>query len=132
VRRGSLRAVSLGEVIVALGVASVALLTLAVFLSTMHRALHEGKSEASASTIAQRVLERMRSDPGYYRAVTAQEQGFTQLFWTPGQEEAVRYTVLASATPLANARYADVTVTVRWVEERRERRVELETYLPVP
>lgn len=130
------RGLSLGEIIVALGVASIALLTLAVFVSTIHRAVHEGKSQAAASTVARKVLERLRSDRDFFYTVRTAPGEYTedQLYWEADEIVPVRYHVEARLQDLAGAPagYYDAWVTVSWLEEHRRREVVLETFLPQP
>ena len=134
--RTSSRGLTLGEIIVALGIASLAILTLAVYVSTVHRAAAEGKSQAGASTLARRVMERLRSDRAWFLAVQAAPEGFDedQMVWQPDEVVPVRYRVETRLQPLASAPqgYLDATVTVTWLENHRQRRVVLETYLTAP
>lgn len=120
----------------AIGVASIALLTMAVFVSTIHRAVHEGKSRAAASTVARRVLERLRSDREYFHAVRTTPGEYTedQLYWEADEAVPIRYHVVAAVEDLADAPsgFYDASVTVWWIEEHRRREVILETYLPQP
>lgn len=130
------RGLSLAEIVVAIGVASIAVMSLAVFVSTIYRAVHEGKSRAAAATVARRVIERLRSDREYFQSVRTAPGEYTedQLFWEADDVLPVRYHVEARVVDLAGAPagYFDASVTVWWDEERRRREVTLETYLPQP
>lgn len=130
------RGLSLAEIVVAIGVASIALLTLAVFVSTIHRAVREGKSQAAASIVARRVIERLRSDREYFHAVRTAPGEYTedQLYWEADEIVPMRYHVECRVQDLAGAPagYYDAWVTVWWLEEHRRRELVLETYLPQP
>ena len=131
------KGLSLAEVVIAIGVASLAVLTLAVFVSTIYRATHEGKSQAAASTVGRRAIERLRSDRAYFRTVrTATEGSFEeeQLYWQAGEVVPMRYHVTTRLEPVAGAPtgYYDASVMVWWIEEHRRREVVLETWLTQP
>lgn len=130
------RGLSLAEVVIAIGVASLAVLTLAVFVSTIYRATHEGKSQAAASTVARRAIERLRADREYFRAILSGTGASDeeQLYWQADQVVPMRYHVVTTleAVSGAPAGYYDASVTVSWLEEHRRREVVLETYLTHP
>jgi prepilin-type N-terminal cleavage/methylation domain-containing protein len=132
------KGVTLPEILIALAVAAVALLTLVLFVGVIHRASREGKSQATASTIARTHLERMRSDPAFFKTVLLNTPWTDQVSedLTPeerAQRAALNFQVSVSIDPLpSNDRYFEGKVQVTWAEEGRERRVRLESYLPDP
>lgn len=128
------RGLTLAEIMIALGVASIALLTLIMFVSMIYRAAREGKSQAAASSLARKSLERLRTDGEYFKEA-ASEEGLTAIeeFTVDPGTGAVNFTVVTHCTPIEDTdeRYYDAAVNVSW-EEGRDREVHLQTVLPRP
>jgi len=128
------RALTLAEVMIALGVASIALLTLIMFVSMIYRAARDGKSQAAASTLARKSLERLRTDDEYFREA-ASEDGITAVeeFSVDPGTGVVNFTVVTRCTAIQHTeeRYYDAAVNVSWKEDR-DREVRLNTVLPRP
>ncbi len=128
---------TLGEVIMAIALASIALLTLTLFTSVIHRINREGKQQALASTFARQGLERFRSDPDFQRQVvsnlpytyTEQEQLPTA---QAGNHTPTTFTVTIYASPLSGTqgRYYTTKVIVSWEDGKKKRQVQLDTYTP--
>lgn len=128
------RALTLAEIMISVGVASVALLTLIMFVSMIYRAAREGKSQAAASTLARKSLERLRTDTEFFEETTA-EEGLTAIeeFTVDPGTGVVNFTVFTHCTPIygTDERYYDAAVKVSW-EEGRDREVNLKTVIPRP
>jgi Tfp pilus assembly protein PilV len=130
------RAVTLPEILIALAVAAVALLTLVLFIGVIHRASREGKSQATASTIARSHLERLRADTEFFNEVKANnpwEADKTEVLSAnqSSRMSATSFHIRVGLTPMAsNDRYQEAEVLVTWTEQGRERKVRLVSYLP--
>lgn len=129
------RGLTLAELVMALGLASLSVLSMVAYFGGMHKAAAEGHSQASATTVAVEVLERMGRDADYLAQVSATP---TFLVVEPTREANVRRTprrfrVRVTQTPLdPERRYVDVLVRVDWADDGREREIALETVLPCP
>ncbi|MBI3927779.1 MAG: hypothetical protein HY319_19720 [Armatimonadetes bacterium] len=135
----SRRAVSLVELVLALGVAAVVLLTLAVFIGTVHRNSREGKSHSIGSTLAVRMLEKLHSDPDFFEQVleapgSRLELTERQQFLEEGELSATKFRSRVSllSIPGSEDRYFDALVQVDWAESGRQRSLKVETYVPDP
>ncbi len=134
VRRG----LTLAEILIAVAVASVALLTMVLFTSVIHRAAREGKSQATASTLARTELERLRADPQYLRRVQDEAPFTVERTEVIDSSQRGRlaptvFTVEITLTPLSsNDHFLESTVLVHWNESHRQRQVSLHSYLPDP
>lgn len=133
------RGVTLIEVVFALGVATVVLLTLAMFISTVHRNAREGKSQAIASVLTTRTLERLHSDEDFFNRVYGSQGSElvvteVQQFYKEGNLAPIEFRIRASLAPLPDGenRYYDALVVVEWTEGGRVRKLAAETYLPNP
>ncbi len=125
---------TLGEMILALGISALGLLTLVLLVSTIWRAASEGKYHSAASSHARRTLERLRGEPDYLRGVL--DGSVPAAFNTTLSVDDALYVPLNTTIALemlsGTDRYLDVEVTVLWEQEHRARRLSLETYLPAP
>jgi Tfp pilus assembly protein PilV len=130
------RAVTLPEILIALAVAAVALLTLVLFVGVIHRASREGKSQAAASTLARSHLEKLRANTEFFEEVKANNPWEIDTTEVLSQDQSTRMAATSfhlriQLTPMAsNDRYEEAEVLVTWQEQGRERRVELTSYLP--
>lgn len=129
------RGLSLAELVMALGLASLSVLSMVAYFGGMHKAAAEGHSQASATTVAVEVLERMGSDAAFLAQVTSTPS------WTvteptregDGRREARTFRVRVTQAPLdGERRYVDAVVRVDWREGGRTREIVLETVLPCP
>lgn len=129
------RGLTLAELIVAMALASLSVLALVAYFAAMHKASAEGHSQASASTTAGEILERLRVDPEFLATVEAQP--VFQVTEPVGAGKTTReprvFTVqVAMVRRDAEGRYRDVAVEVRWNEQGRDRKVVLETVIQAP
>jgi Tfp pilus assembly protein PilE len=132
------RGLSLSEIIVALGVLAIGILTVVGYITTIHRAAREGKNQAMATMHARSILEKVRdSNPEFQQALTpAGYQVTREEVLLEGEEleannEAGRrsptvFQCQARATHLASDIYS-VVVRVNWQEHGRPREVVLES-----
>ncbi|MBI3925758.1 MAG: prepilin-type N-terminal cleavage/methylation domain-containing protein [Armatimonadetes bacterium] len=137
--RRSERGLTLAEVVIAVAVAAVALLTLVLFTSMIHRVAREGKSQAAASTLAREAVERLRTDSEYFDQALAENPLEFEREQLIGQSQQgkiapTRFQVSVELEPMEGSgnRFFKTSVRVEWTEEHRDREVLLETYLPVP
>lgn len=121
----------MSEVLLALGVASLAVLALAALTASVWRASKFAKYTAYASGLAQQPIERLKGDPAYlnslmtgpdelrhYTQEVSLEEGYTTYF-----------IVDVKLQPLAQPkdRYVRVVSKVTWTQEKVAREVVLET-----
>lgn len=129
------RGLSLAELVMALGLASLSALAMVAWFGGMHKAASEGHSQASATTVAVEALERMQSDPAFLREVTLRPvfEVDEPSHDPAAQRDPRRFRVEVRQAALdPERRYLDVTVLVSWREEKRRREVALETVLTPP
>lgn len=132
------RGLTLAEILIAVAVASVTLLTLVLFTSVIHRAAREGKSQAAASTMARTELERLRMDADFLTQV--RDSGGLSLERTElldasqeGRVSPTVFTINIDLTPLSGSdRFLEAGVRVTWTEHYRQREVQLHSYLNDP
>jgi len=125
------RGFTVSEVLLALGVASLAVLALAALTASVWRASKFAKYTAYASGLAQQPIERLKGDPAYlnslmtgpdelrhYTQEVSLEEGYTTYF-----------IVDVKLQPLAQPkdRYVRVVSKVTWTQEKVAREVVLET-----
>lgn len=126
---------TLGEVVLALGISALGMLTLVLLVSTIWRAASEGKYYSAASSHARKTLEKLRGDETYLQAVldgVAPAAFNTTLCVDDALYLPLNTTIVLSPLPGTEDRYLDAEVTVRWEQEHRWRSLALETYLPGP
>ena len=125
------RGFTVSEVLLALGVAAMAVLALAALTASVWRASKFAKYTAYASGLAQQPIERLKGDPAYlnslmtgpdevrhYTQEVSLEDGYTTYF-----------IVDLKLQPLAQPkdRYVRVVSKVTWTQEKVAREVVLET-----
>ena len=125
------RGFTVSEVLLALGVAAMAVLALAALTASVWRASKFAKYTAYASGLAQQPIERLKGDPAYlnslmtgpdevrhYTQEVSLEDGYTTYF-----------IVDVKVQPLAQPkdRYVRVVSKVTWSQEKVAREVVLET-----
>ena len=125
------RGFTVSEVLLALGVASMAVLALAALTASVWRASKFAKYTAYASGLAQQPIERLKGDPAFlsslmtgpdelrhYTQEVSLEEGYTTYF-----------IVDLKLQPLAQPkdRYVRVVSKVTWSQEKVAREVVLET-----
>lgn len=132
------RGFSLLELLVAFLILLVAVLTVVGYTTTVHRAANEGKRQALASIEARAMLERIRDFPDAF-AQAATPQGLTEVREEyllddesnaskneAGKKAAARFHLLGRVTPVSGEVYS-VVVSAEWSEDRRPRKVVLES-----
>ena len=137
-RQAARRGLTLAEVILALGVLAVGILTLVGYMTTIHRAAREGKNQAMATMHARSILERVRDSATEF-ALAATPAGYTQTrnevllageAAPENNEETRRGATVFNCTARAQTITTDIysiVVDVRWAEQGRERKVVLES-----
>ncbi len=132
------RGFSLLELLVAFMVLLVAVLTVVGYTTTVHRAANEGKRQALASVEARAMLERIRDFPDAFDKA-ASPAGLTDerdeyllddeadaSKNEVGKKDAARFRLLGRVAPISGEVYS-VVVTAEWSEDRRPRKVVLES-----
>lgn len=125
---------TLAEILLAIGVASIAIIGVALVLATIWRAASEGKYQAAASNLARSRIEKMRGDEQYFTGVL-QAVGPTVIKDVVKVDDKTETPFETTITPTllaGSTAYFDVVVQVRWDQEHRKREVKLETVLPDP
>jgi type II secretory pathway pseudopilin PulG len=125
---------TLAEILLAIGVASISIIGVALVLATIWRAASEGKYQAAASNIARSRIEKMRGDDHFFEFVL-QNAGSTVAKEVLKVDDKIEteFETTITTTPLsAGSGYFDVVVMVAWDQEHRKRSVKLETVLPDP
>ena len=132
------KAMSLLEVLLALAILAVAVLTLVGYTVTIHRSAREGKRQGIASYEARSALELLRqSKPDFEAALTATGYTDTKMEFLLdgetdssqneiGRKAAATFEVLGRAELVANDTYR-LVVTVSWDDDGRAREVVLES-----
>ncbi len=129
---------SLTEVLIALSLLLVAILTMVGYITSIHRASREAKHQAVASMYARSALEQLRDSQADFEAA-GEPQGLTftrsEVLLDGeaaaennevGRQAATEFTVLSRTEPISGSIYSMV-VQVRWEESGREREVVLES-----
>jgi hypothetical protein len=125
---------TLAEILLAIGVASISIIGVALVLATIWRAASEGKYQAAASNLARSRIEKMRGDQQYLTGVL-QAAGPTVVKDIVKVDDKIdtEFETKITPTPLTGSTaYFDVVVQVSWDQEHRKREVKLETVLPDP
>lgn len=123
---------TLVEIMFAIALSSIAVVTLVVLFSFIFSSARNGKSQAKATSIAQRYMERLKADQKFYDRVKA-SPGFIEreLVWEGVQTAPVEYTVKIGLDPTGTAgHFVDGLVTVSWTERAVAKQVALETFFP--
>lgn len=147
--RGSLRSrlrrsgFSLLELLVAFLILLVAVLTVAGYTTTVHRAANEGKRQALASVEARAMMERIRDFPDAFDKASSVD-GLTDVRAEyllegeadatkneAGKKDAAQFRLLGRVAPVSGEVYS-VVVTAEWAEDRRPRKVTLESRMVRP
>lgn len=117
---------SLLEVVIALGIAAIAVSSLIVFFAYALETIRISKSVAQATTIAQRKMEELKANPDSILEMAAGPNPTPRtvaeiLYSTPGTsltspKVPIMYTVTTTSNfiPNTNKRVIDVVVTVSW------------------
>ena len=130
------RGLSLAELLIAMLVGAIAILMVALLISSVWRAASEGKYQAAASNVARGYVEQLRGDANFLQTCMATNPQPTQMSTQQRVDGAqdTRFDCEIRIQPLANSNNAfqDVSVKVSWPQEHRTRSVTLQTYLPTP
>lgn len=128
---------TLAEVLVALGVLLIAILTMIGYIATVHRAAREGKHQAIASVYARSMLEQLRDSGDDFETahngglVVTRSEVLLDGEAAPednevGRKGATEYTV-EGKTALVSGSIYSLVVNVSWEESGRQRQVVLES-----
>lgn len=120
------------EIIFAIALASVAVISLIVIFSFVFSSARTGKTTSKATSIAQRYLERMKADRRFFERVkTSPQFSEREIVWEGAATAPVEYTVRVSLNPTGtDQRYVDGLVTVSWTERSQPKHIALETFFP--
>ena len=125
------RGFTVAEVLVSLGIASVAILSLAVLTASVWRAGKFAKYTAYASGLAQQPIEKMKGDPYYLKNLLTGPDSLHHYSEKVSLEEGreTEFQVSLTVTPLLQPkeRYVRVVSKVSWIQERVARELVLET-----
>lgn len=125
------RGFTVSEVLVALGVASLAVLALAALTATVWRSSKFAKYTAYASGLAQQPIERLKGDPSYLTSLMTGPDELRHYTQEVSLEEGYKtfFIVDLKLQPVAQPadRYVRVVSKVSWVQEKVAREVVLET-----
>lgn len=125
------RGFTVSEVLVALGVASLAVLALAALTATVWRASKFAKYSAYASGLAQQPIERLKGDPAYLSSLLSGPGSLRHYSQQASLEEGYQteFHVDLNLQPLPQPkdRFVHVVSKVSWVQEKVSREVVLET-----
>lgn len=139
---------SLLEVILAIGIAAIAILTLLVFFAYSLENIRVGKSIAHATALAQRRLEYLKSNPDEIKrliymvddeigkgvpiedACASESEKVSEAIYDPDFEKPVEFTITTNVKrlPPPQEYVADIWVVVTWKYKNLIRKVVLETY----
>lgn len=137
-KRQSQSGMSLGEVMVALAILLVAILTMVGYIATVHRAAREGKSQAVATMYARSMLERVRDSQADFQQAASpaglQETRQEVLLSgeanphhnETGKKGAMTYNLDGRAALVGGHIYS-LVVRVTWSEASRRREIVLES-----
>lgn len=130
------RAFTLSEMIIALALAAIAILTLASLTVQVWKTVRYAKYTAFASNLARQQLERLKGDPASLTlALTGpdSERDFSGDFEVD-EGRAMHFDGRLTLQPLPppRDRYVTVVARVSWVQEARDRQAVLESILPLP
>ena len=128
------RGLSLSEVVLALAILVIAVISVASFVATVYKSVKEGKYQAVASTIAQSELERLRVDQSALRDLIARASYGVKDQVVPVDDTTVTYhqRVTAEVQSAMGARYVKLVSRVTWRQSSRDREVVLESCYPRP
>ncbi|MFN8606856.1 MAG: hypothetical protein U0931_04950 [Vulcanimicrobiota bacterium] len=125
------RGFTVSEVLLALGVACLAVLALAGLSASVWRAAKFSKYSAYASGLAQQPIEKMKGDPDYLKILLTGPDSARHYIQTASLEEGqnTEFRVDLDVRPLAQPqdRYVRVVSKVSWTQQRVQREVVLET-----
>lgn len=124
----------MAEVLVALGVAAVTILTLAGYIVSIHRAAEEGEGQALASIIARSILEEVRSNQALFDTVVGGTYSITQneVLHPEEDQRTPRVFFVEVRGTLPSPELMDAVVQVDWREGQRNRKVILQSRFPRP
>lgn len=125
---------TLGEILLAMAVALMAVVALASLVVTIHRASVEGKQQAAASMLARQELELLRGDQSELKRIEALGVAELTSHSLQVDDRLLQFQCSVSARPegALSGRYLNTVVFVRWEQNGRQREVRLVTYLPKP
>lgn len=133
----------MAEILLALLILLIAILTMVGYTVTIHRAAKEGKHQALATVQARALLERVRdyppmfmqaNDPAGYTETRTEYLLDTETDTSKneaGQRAAATFELEARANPITNDIYG-LVVTARWDDDGRTRNVVLESRMKRP
>lgn len=125
------RGFTISEVLLALGVAALAILALAALSATVWRSSKFAKYTAYASGLAQQPIEKMKGDPAYLTSLLTGPDALRHYSQTASLETGrmTDFRVDLKVEPLTQPkdRYVRVVSRVSWVQEKVAREVVLET-----
>jgi hypothetical protein len=128
------RGLTVAEIILAMAVASLSVIGIASLITSVYRAVKDGKYQAVGSTLARQEIERLRGDKDDLVRLVNLPGPETRIVALPvgDQETAFNCTLRAVYAPSMENRYLDLTCAVRWEQHGMVREVRLETLLPKP
>jgi Tfp pilus assembly protein PilV len=128
------RGLSLSEVILALAILVVAVISIASFVAAVYRSVKEGKYQAVASNIAKSELEHLRVDQAALSSLILHPAEGVKDQQVPIDDTVVTYhqTVTAQLLPSMGNRYVRLVSRVTWRQSSRDREVALETCYVAP
>lgn len=125
------RGFTVSEVLLALGVASLAVLALAALTASVWRSAKFAKYTAYASGLAQQPIERLKGDPAYLSSLMSGPDSLRhysqQASLEEGQSTEFRVDLTLQPLPQPTDRYVHVVSKVSWVQQKVAREVVLET-----
>ncbi len=134
---------TLAEIVAALGILTIAVITMVSYFATIHRAAREGKNQGIATMQARTILEKLRDSPSAF-AVAKTSEGYRETHeellleneTDPEKNEVGRKSAMVfegegKAVLVAGEIYS-LVVIVRWTEEGRQRNVVLESRTQEP
>lgn len=130
------KGLTLLEIIISMGIALVAILTMLIFFAYALDSIREAKTIAQATAIAQKTMEEYLSKSeeelrGYADEGEVIEPFTTQeVMYDPATNSPIDYTVTVKVERMTN-RLLNVLVEVKWkYKSDRERPIILESYVP--
>lgn len=125
---------TLSEVVLALAILVIAVISIASFVATIYKSVKEGKYQAVGSTIAQSELERLRVDDSALRDLIANATYGVKDQTVPVDDTTVVYHQRVTAEVLGSmgGRYVKLISRVTWRQSSRDRQVVLESCYPRP
>jgi Tfp pilus assembly protein PilV len=133
------RGLSLVEIVLAIGIAAISVITVLVIFSYVFANARSGKLQAKAAAIGQGYVERVKADKDFFKAVQAAPgsnivRTETEPVYDGETSAPITFTSSVALTPRAfgtsQRPYADVLVTVSWKERETLKSTTLETYFP--